>query len=162
MMNDISMEKLLSMKELTIDAKIENLHLVQEFISIELKASFIPKKTQTQIALVAEEVFVNIAHYAYNADDPQTVSEDNRFVSKEKTVAIRIAVDNEIVLEFEDNGTPFNPLETDDPEIMVDVDKREAGGFGIFIVKNIVDDIKYRYENNKNILQLIKKNEKTA
>ncbi len=58
---------------------------------------------------------------------------------------------------FEDEGIPFNPLEKENPDISLSASKREVGGLGIFLTKEIMDDIKYKYENNKNILTILKK-----
>ena len=130
------------MKELAIEAKTENLDAVLGFVSEQLEAADCPIKVQTQIVIAVEEVFVNIAYYAYNTGTGGAL--------------IRTTVGDEVVIEFEDNGKPYNPLEKDDPNITTGTDEREIGGLGIFMVKNIMDAVEYRREENKNIL-LIKK-----
>ena len=130
------------MKELAIEAKTENLDAVLDFVSEQLENADCPMKAQTQIAIAVEEVFVNIAHYAYNPEIGGAL--------------IRVAVGDEVVIEFEDNGRPYNPLEKDDPDITAGTQEREIGGLGIFMVKNIMDAVEYRREGDKNIL-LIKK-----
>jgi anti-sigma regulatory factor (Ser/Thr protein kinase) len=87
-----------------------------------------------------EEIFVNIAHYAYT---PETGS-----------VTIRMSVQENIVIEFEDSGKPYNPLEKEDPDIKASAEEREVGGLGIFMVKKIMDKVEYRREGNKNILTI--------
>jgi len=131
-----------SMKEFVTEATIDNLDVVQGFISEVLEAYGCPMKMQTQIALAVEEIFINITQYAYA---PKTGS-----------VIIRIAVGGNIIIEFEDNGKPYNPLMNKDPDITCDPEKRRIGGLGVFMVKSIMDAIEYRHEGNKNIL-LIKK-----
>ncbi|MCL2054510.1 MAG: ATP-binding protein [Oscillospiraceae bacterium] len=131
------------MKELVIKAKAENLDTVIDFISTELEAAECSMKLQTQIAIAAEEIFINIANYAYGAEVG--------------TAIIRVAADDEIVIEIEDGGKPYNPIENDDPDITLGADEREIGGLGIHMVKNIMDEVEYRYENGKNILTAIKR-----
>lgn len=150
------MEKYAHMKEFTVEAQITNLDAVQDFVASELAALHCSMKLRTQIAIAVEEIFVNIAHYAYNQDKRASGSQ-KRSAAEAGYVAIRLAVGEEIVIEFEDSGKPYNPLEKDDPDITLSAEKREIGGLGIFMVKNIMDVIKYRYEDNKNILMLKKK-----
>ena len=126
------------MKELIIDAKIENLDMVLEFICAELEECECSMKMQTQIAIAVEEVFVNIAHYAYN---PEVGG-----------VVIRVSVEDEVTIEFEDKGSPYNPLEKTDPDITAGAEEREIGGLGIFMVKKIMDAVEYRHEDNRNML----------
>lgn len=130
------------MKELIIEAKTENLNAVLDFVANELEAADCPMKLQTQIAIAVEEIYVNIAHYAYNPTVGGAV--------------IRITVGDEIIIEFEDQGKPYNPLIKDDPDITARAEEREIGGLGIYMVKNMMDTVEYRHEDNRNIL-LIKK-----
>ena len=132
------------MSELFIEAKTENLCRILDFVSENLEAADCSVKTQTQIAIAVEEIFVNIAHYAYNPETGGT------------TIRV-LATDNEIVIEFEDNGKPYNPLEKTDPDITKSMEERELGGLGIYMVKNIMDAVEYRHEDNKNILTIRKK-----
>ncbi|MCL2663287.1 MAG: ATP-binding protein [Oscillospiraceae bacterium] len=128
------------MKELSIDAKTENLDTVLDFIANELEA--LPMKLQTQFTIAVEEIFVNIAHYAYSPEVGD--------------VLVRINVGDEVVIEFEDKGKPYNPLEKDDPDISLSAEEREIGGLGIFMVKKIMDSVEYRYEDGKNLLTIRK------
>ena len=130
------------MKELNIEAKIENLETVLDFVSAELEAADCSMKLQTQIAIVVEEIFVNIAHYAYNPETGGAV--------------IRLAIGDEIKIEFEDSGKPYNPLENVDPDITAGAEEREIGGLGIFMVKKIMDAVEYEYKDRKNILTIRK------
>jgi anti-sigma regulatory factor (Ser/Thr protein kinase) len=118
------------MKELVIEAKLENLDTVLDFVA----------ELPTQVTIAVEEIFVNIAHYAYT---PETGS-----------VTIRMSVQENIVIEFEDSGKPYNPLEKEDPDIKASAEEREVGGLGIFMVKKIMDKVEYRREGNKNILTI--------
>lgn len=151
------MKKNEKMKEFIVEAKIENLDTVKDFIAEELEAFDCSMKLQTQLALVVEEIFVNIAYYAYSKDTRASNLQREQPSAKGGNVAIRIAVGDEVIIEFEDCGKPYNPLEKDDPDITLDAEKREIGGLGILLVKNMTDAIKYRYEDNKNILMIKKK-----
>jgi len=130
------------MKELNVEAKTENLGAVLNFVLAELERANCSMKLQMQIATAVEEIFVNIAYYAYNRETG--------------TAVIRIAVGGEVVIEFEDRGKPYNPLNKDDPDVTVNAEEREIGGLGIFMVKKIMDAVEYRYTDNKNIF-VIKK-----
>jgi len=129
------------MNELLIEAKIENMNTVQDFISERIKDC--SSSIQNQIGLVIDEIFSNIANYAYNP----TIGE----------ALIRITVGEDITLEFEDSGAPYNPLLNEDPDIMLELDERAIGGLGIFLVKDTMDSVEYRHEGNKNILTIRKK-----
>jgi anti-sigma regulatory factor (Ser/Thr protein kinase) len=130
-------------KELKIEARIENLDKVFDFVNAELEALNYPQNMRSPLFVAAEEIFVNIASYAYS---PQT-----------GFVLIRISGgEHEIGLEFEDTGKPYNPLKTADPDTTASMEDRLPGGLGIFMVKQSMDMMEYRYEDNKNILKLTK------
>ena len=103
----------------------------------------VEKNQSMKLDVVIEEIFVNIAKYAY--DDVGDV-------------LIEVLFDkNKLILTFEDEGNPFNPLEKDDPDTSLSSDNRQIGGLGIFMVKKMVDKVKYEYKDNKNILIIEKK-----
>lgn len=129
------------MKELKIQAKPNNLYAVLEFVDAEL-ASF-PSKTAMQICIAVEEIFINIALYAYG---PQAGS-----------AVIRVSADDSgVVIIFEDSGKPFNPFEKPDPDISEAVNEREIGRLGIFMAKKFMDFMEYRRCGDKNILTIKK------
>ena len=130
------------MKELVIEAIPENLTTVLSFVKTELQEHGTEGKMQRQIAIAVEEIFVNIAHYAYN---PETGS-----------AVIRISIGDEVNIEFEDNGNPYNPLEKNDPDTTLKAKDRKVGGLGVFMVKKIMDSVDYRFENGKNLLKIRK------
>ena len=134
------------MKELTIEAAIENIEKVTEFVNSELDALGCPVKAAMQIDLVIDELFGNIAHYAYN--------------SKSGNATVRFEVERNplaVIITFIDNGKPFNPLQTEDPDITLSAEERKIGGLGIFIVKKTMDMIDYKYSDGHNVLT-VKKN----
>lgn len=134
------------MKELNISATIENIPAVTEFVDEELEACDCPMKAQMQIDIAIDELFGNIARYAYNPEvGPATV---------------RVEVLNDplaVEITFIDGGIPYDPLKKEDPDITLSAEQREIGGLGIFMVKKSMDSITYEYKDGKNILA-IKKN----
>lgn len=130
------------MKELTIEATLERLDEVLDFVNAELEENGCDMKIETQVGIAVEEIFVNIAHYAYNPEIGGAV--------------IRISVGDEIIIEFEDKGVPYNPLIKIDPDITKNAEEREIGGLGIFMVKKIMDSVEYHHVDNKNVLTIKK------
>lgn len=130
----------------TFPAKVEALSDVLGFVDEILESYECPMKTQTAICVAIEEVFVNIAHYAYGENEG------------DMTLGIGFnAESHEITFRMIDKGTPFDPLKKPDPDITLSADDREIGGLGIFITKKTMDSVTYVYENGENILTMIKK-----
>ena len=133
------------MKNLIIEAKVENLDDVTAFIDAELEAHDCPMKTQMRIDVAVEELFVNIAHYAY---EPEVGMAE-----------IRIDFNNDpdaAVITFIDSGVPYDPLAKEDPDVTLSLDQRKIGGLGIFMVKKSMDDMQYEYKDGHNILTIVK------
>ena len=134
------------MYELEIAAEIEKLPEVLAFLEQHLEEVDCPPKAQMQIAIAAEEIFVNIAHYAYA---PGTGDATVRLeLSPEPATAI---------ITFIDRGVPFDPLAKPDPDVTLSAEDREIGGLGIFMTKKTMDDVRYEYRDDCNILRLEKK-----
>ena len=133
------------MEKLTVEATVENLPQVTDFIIESLEEKNCPPKILMQMELVIEELFVNVAHYAYRPDVGKCT------VLKEFEENPRA-----IILTFIDSGVPYNPLEHEDPDTSLGVEEREIGGLGIFLVKRNVDEITYEYKEGKNVLRLKK------
>ena len=133
------------MKELTIAATIENIETVTDFVNEQLEAYDCPMKAQMQIDIAIDELFGNIAHYAYN---PEIGS---------ATVRVEVIEDPlSVVITFIDNGIPYDPLKKEDPNTTLSADEREIGGLGIFMVKKTMDDVIYEYKDGQNILTIKK------
>ena len=133
------------MKELELTAAVENLNEVLAFVDGELETMDCSMRSQMQIDIAVEEIFVNIAHYAYSPE-----------VGK---ATIRVEVQPEpptVVLTFLDQGVPYDPLAKADPDVSLSAEERQVGGLGIFMVKKSMDNVQYRYENGRNILTLKK------
>lgn len=134
------------MKELDIEALVENLDEVLQFVDTQLENAECSPKVQMQIDLAVEEIFVNVANYAY---DPEVGP---------VTVRVEVLPDASAVsITFIDHGVPYDPLAKADPDVSKAADERQVGGLGIFLVKKNMDDISYKYVNGSNIL-MIKKN----
>ena len=133
------------MKEMTIAATVENIEAVTDFVNEQLEALDCPMKAQMQIDIAIDELFGNIAHYAYNPD------------VGEATVRVEVVEEPlSVIITFIDGGVPYDPLSAADPDTTLSVEERGIGGLGIFMVKKSMDDITYRYENGSNILSIRK------
>ena len=132
--------------ELRIPAVVEKLPELLAFIEQQLEEVGCPLKTQMEIAVAAEEVFVNIASYAYA---PGTGI---------ATVCIEIDDDPPVAtIAFSDSGVPFDPLKKADPDVTLPAEEREIGGLGIFMTKKTMDEVRYEYKDGQNRLTLVKK-----
>ena len=127
------------MTEREFDASDAALQDVLGFVEEELEKMDCPMKTCMQITVAVEEIFINIAHYAYG-DGHGTM-----------TLGIASKQDGGALLQFTDSGMPFDPLAKKDPDITLSAEERQIGGLGIFMVKKTMDDVRYRYEDKKNI-----------
>ena len=133
-------------KSLELEARIENLDQVMSFVDGILEENDCPMKEMMQIDVAVEEIFVNIAHYAYSPEVGKAVVSAS--LDSEKAI---------ISVSFEDKGVPFNPLAKDDPDVSLSAEDRQIGGLGIFMVKKSMDDVLYERKDGKNILTLVKR-----
>lgn len=134
------------MRELMLDATVENILFVTEFVDEQLEQYGCSMKAQMQINIAIDELFGNIAHYAYQPEiGPVTV----RVEVTEEPLAV--------VITFIDKGVPYDPLQTANPDITLSAEERQFGGLGIYMVKKSMDEVTYEYREGKNILK-IKKN----
>ena len=134
------------MKELNIAATVENIETVTDFVNEQLEAYDCPKKARMQIDIAIDELFSNIANYAYASENGQAT--------------VRVEVVKEplsVLITFIDGGVPYDPLQASDPDITLSAEEREEGGLGIYMVKKSMDEITYEYKDGQNILK-IKKN----
>ncbi len=130
---------------LVLDAATDNLQQVMSFIEDCLKDRDISPKTEMHINMSVEEIFVNIAHYAYT--------------EKTGKATINVSVTDDpaaITIIFKDSGIPYDPLAKKDPDVTLSAKERKIGGLGIYLVKKMMDEVVYKYENGQNVL-IIKK-----
>lgn len=133
------------MREITIEAKIENLDEVLGFVDGQLEELECPMKAQMQIDVAVEEIFVNIASYAYAPGIGNAVV---RFESSQDPASVTIT--------FIDSGVPYDPVQKDDPDVTLSAEERGIGGLGIYMAKKAMDDMKYVYRDGQNILSISK------
>lgn len=134
------------MKEITVAATLENIAVVTAFVDEQLEALDCPMKAQLQIDVAIDELFGNIAHYAYG-DGTGNATARFDFDPVTRTASVT----------FVDRGVPFDPLDRDDPDVTLSAEARAVGGLGIFMVKKTMDALEYRYENGFNILTMRKR-----
>ena len=133
------------MKELVLGAKTENLDTVLEALGEELDSADCPMKTRFQLEVAVEELFVNVANYAY--------------APNEGDVTVRIDVSQEpagVTVTLIDSGVPFDPLAKPDPDVANTLEGQKIGGLGIFMVKKSMDEVTYDYREGCNILTIKK------
>ena len=133
-----------TMKKITVEAATDRLQEVLSFVDTELEAADCSMKSQMQIDVAVEELFVNIARYAYAPGTGNAV------------IGIRVQ-DGVAEISFSDSGIPYNPLEKEDPDIHLSAEEREIGGLGIFMVKKTMDDMTYAYRDGQNRLTIRKR-----
>lgn len=136
------------MHVLNVNADVKLLDDVNEFMHGVIAPYDCPIDIQFQIEVALEEIYSNIAYYAYpNSIGPTTI---NCNVEEQEGRPPLLIVD------ILDKGVPYNPLEQEDPDISLDCDEREIGGLGIYLVKNSMDFVSYRHEEGANIFTIKK------
>ena len=134
------------MVERYFPARLDQLEPVQEFVLDQLSSYPYTERVRAQLDVAVEEIFVNIAHYAYPPDQPGWA-------------LVRCQVEQDplrIQVQFVDGGVPFNPLATKDADITLSAEERNIGGLGILMVKRSMDAVEYAHSDGKNILTLTK------
>ena len=123
------------MKSITLKCELNELYTLNEFILNELP------EENLQVNLIVEEIFTNIINY-----------------SKADFITFNVEFNAPLLtLEFIDDGIEFNPLLKEDPKLPDNIDEAQIGGLGIFLTKEMADDISYDYRNGENHLKITKK-----
>ncbi len=138
-------EKPAAMKEISVPARLDRIEAVTEFVTEALEALDCPMKAVMQVSVAIDELFGNIAQYAYGEEEGE--------------VTVRVQEETEpkgATVTFIDSGIPFDPLAQKEPDVTLSAEEREIGGLGIFLVKKTMDEVNYRYEDGKNILSIRK------
>lgn len=131
------------MVQKVFEANKEKLHEVLAFTESELEKHDCNMKTQMLISVMVEEIFVNIASYAY----PD---------GKGEATIIMDFVEDDVEITFVDKGIAFNPLAKEDPDVTLSAEERDIGGLGIYMVKKTMEDVKYERVNDENRLSFKK------
>ena len=153
----------MSKKNLKILAVVDNLAQVLENVDAQLETENCPMKIQMQVDIAVEELFVNIANYAYTTDTGDAdilietlntcpIPEEYR-----KGLSKKDLKGKWLRITLSDSGVPFDPLQKDDPDISLSAQERRVGGLGIFMVKKSMDHMYYEYKDGKNHISIIKK-----
>lgn len=128
-------------REIVLEAQIENLERLLDILRGDMESVECPPECQMSVEVCVEEIFVNIAHYAYEKDGG-------------KAYITAILDTKGISLCFRDKGIPYNPLEKEDPDITLSAEERQIGGLGIFMVKNMMNEVAYEYKDDFNCLTM--------
>lgn len=150
-------------KNLKILAVVDNLSTVLDNVNAQLEAEDCPMKIQMQIDIAVEELFVNIANYAYSPEvgdadilietmNSCPIPEEGRAGMSEEDLSGKW-----LLVTLSDAGKPFNPLQKDDPDVTLSAQERRIGGLGIFMVKKSMDYMYYEYKDGKNHISICKK-----
>ncbi len=133
-------------KTMQIEANKDNLPQVLEFVEGCLEEADCPMKSMMQISIAVEEVFVNIASYAYSPEIGDAV------------INVETDPDSALIrITLEDRGVPYDPLIREDPDVTLSAEERQIGGLGVYMVKQSMDNVTYEFKDGKNILTLEKK-----
>ena len=134
------------MEKLTIPAQLERLDDVIDFVKKILDEASFSEETSLQVHLAVEEIFVNIASYAYPSGDGDA------------EICCRLLPDPlRAEITISDSGEPFDPLAREDADTSKEALLARDGGLGILLVKKLMDKVSYRYEGGRNILTIEKR-----
>lgn len=134
------------MECITVPASIDQLDTVQEFIEKKLESCHCPDNIVMMVSVAVEEIFVNIAHYAYEPG------------KGEAEICCEISDDpQQVEIQFRDGGIPFDPLKKEEAATTQEALLKREGGLGILMVRKSMDFVTYSYEDGKNILTISKK-----
>jgi anti-sigma regulatory factor (Ser/Thr protein kinase) len=131
------------LSKLELPAKLSNLRKFVELVSKCAEDQGLDSEKVTDIGVATEEALVNICNYAYQGK------------SGEVKVTCLLDDENRFIVEIEDRGIPFDVKVLESPNLTPDINEREVGGLGVFIIKELMDEVQYRREGDKNILILI-------
>ena len=136
------------MKKMTVKAGLDNLSRVLACVDEELETAGCSMKTQMQVDIAVEEMFVNIANYAYaSGEGDADVCVETEETDGGKRIRITLA----------DQGKPYDPLMQEAPDVSLPAEKRKIGGLGIFMARKNMDDMTYEYRDGRNILTMFKR-----
>lgn len=128
-------------REIRIEAQIANLDTLLALLRADMQKAGCPLDKRTVVEICAEEIFVNIASYAYGES------------GGEATILEEIG-ENDISLCFKDQGMPYDPLKKEDPDTTLSAQERQIGGLGVFFVKKMMEQVSYEYKDGFNCLTM--------
>ncbi len=131
------------MTQRTVEAKLEALETLLALTRDELEAAACPQREKNQILIAVDELFSNIARYAYGPQGGNV-----QFSVQARPGAAELC--------FADEGVPYDPLQTDAPDLALSAQERQVGGLGIFMVRKLMDEMTYEYRDGRNLLRIRK------
>jgi len=131
------------LSKIRVPAKLDHLHTLIDIVSNCAKEQGLGGKRINEIEIATEEALVNIFHYAYQEQEGDV------------EISCKTEHGRAFIIEITDAGMPFNPLSVSEPDTTLDVAERQIGGVGVFLIKKLMDDVIYRRDGNKNILELV-------
>jgi len=137
---------------ITLPAKLESLHEFIGFVSSCTREQGFGNERIGEIELALEEILVNIFKYAYK----------DCGLDGDVEITCKLADAQSFAIEIVDSGIPFDIFSVREPDLTADIDERQIGGLGIFFVKRLMDDIRYRREKGRNKLTLVIYNTKLS
>lgn len=134
------------MKEIIVPANLDSIAIVTDFINAELETVNCSERDRIQIDVVVDEVFGNIAKYAYDQEEGDA------------TLLVEVSDEpGAISITFIDHGKPYNPLDNHKtPDTTLKAKERKIGGLGVYMTKKIMDEVSYEYKDQCNRLTIRK------
>jgi serine/threonine-protein kinase RsbW len=132
-----------TLSHVVFPAKLEHLETLVDYISGRARDAGFDSKRVSEMQIAAEEALVNVMHYAYGSEEGGV------------EVACGPNDSTQFIIEIADSGVPFNPLSMAEPDTSADVSHRKIGGLGILLIKKLMDEVRYRHEEGRNILTLV-------
>lgn len=124
--------------ELVVVPKENTVPEVEGYFERRIEELEVPIKIASKIGIIVDEIYSNVVNYS-------------------KATIAKVSCDLEdgvLNIQFKDNGIEYNPLDRDDPDISLSAEEREIGGLGIYMVRNMADDVRYERKDGKNILEI--------
>ena len=125
----------------TLPAKVESLSEFTEKVLGRAREVALPDDKYNTLELCLEELVVNVCNYAYGSDEGDI------------TVSCKVEDEDKFTVEIRDSGVAFNPLELEKPDIDANIEDRPIGGLGVFLVKNMTDNVEYLREGDENVFR---------
>lgn len=123
-------------------ARIDVIPDVMNYVSAAAEKAALHPKRVMHIQLAVDEAMANICNYAYQIPPGE--------------VLVRIQYqEDRFIVEMIDEGIPFDPLNVTEPDVQLDIEKREVGGLGIFLLRQLMQEVRYRREGTQNILTFV-------
>jgi serine/threonine-protein kinase RsbW len=129
---------------LVIPADVGEIPQVSAALKEAMRTCGFPADAILDLQLAVEEAVVNTVVHGY------------RGAPGEVAIAIHLT-DGQIEVRIEDHAPPFNPLTLPDPDRECDLNERRVGGLGIFLIRQLIDEVGYQYTGGKNVLTLVKR-----